>query len=171
MVAWTTPSSAIARFSQFFSVPIPTIWEYRGRLRLGRVRQLPEPRRRRWRGTSKRLRSAFGPIAQGLRPRPRGAARRRPRRCPLARRRRPDRRGRARIDPLQVSALLGLTPSEAKVSALLAEGRSVREIAAATGLKESYVRWLLKQVYRKLGLSGQVALVQRILAAYTLPGS
>ena len=76
---------------------------------------------------------------------------------------------RARIDPVRVSALLGLTPSEGRVSALLAEGRPVREIAAATGYKESYVRWLLKQVYKQQGLSGQIALVQRVLAAYALP--
>ena len=73
------------------------------------------------------------------------------------------------IDAARVSALLGLTPSEGRVSALLAEGRPVREIAAATGYKESYVRWLLKQVYKKQGLSGQIALVQRVLAAYALP--
>ena len=78
---------------------------------------------------------------------------------------------RPRIDPARLSALLGLTPSEARVSALLAEGRPVREIAASTGYKQSYVRWLLKQVYGKQGVSGQVALVQRILTAYTLPRS
>ena len=76
---------------------------------------------------------------------------------------------RSRIDPVRVSALLGLTPSEGRVSALLAEGRPVREIAAVTGYKESYVRWLLKQVYKQQGLSGQIALVQRVLAAYALP--
>ena len=76
---------------------------------------------------------------------------------------------RARIDPGRVSALLGLTASEGRVAALLAEGRPVRGIAGTLGLKESYVRWLLKQVYRKLGLSGQVALVQRVLSAYGLP--
>ena len=77
-----------------------------------------------------------------------------------------------RVDPVRVSAALGLTPSEGRVSALLAEGRSVREIAAAAGYRESYVRWLLKQVYRKQGLSGQVALVRRVLRgldAYALP--
>ena len=76
---------------------------------------------------------------------------------------------RSRIDPARVSVLLGLTPAEASVSALLAEGRPVREIAAKTGYKESYVRWLLKQVYKKQGLSGQIALVQRVLAACALP--
>ncbi|MYN63927.1 MAG: hypothetical protein F4X11_02685 [Acidobacteria bacterium] len=76
---------------------------------------------------------------------------------------------RPRIDPGRVSALLGLTPQEGRVSALLAEGRPVREIAATTGYKESYVRWLLKQVYKQQGLSGQIALVQRVLALYAFP--
>ena len=31
------------------------------------------------------------------------------------------------------------------------------------------VRWLIQQVYRKLGVSGQVALVRQVLAADALP--
>ena len=80
-----------------------------------------------------------------------------------------DPENRPRIDPARVATLLGLTPSEGIVSALLAEGQAVREIAATAGFKESYVRWLLKQVYKKQGLSGQIALVQRVLTAYGLP--
>ena len=76
---------------------------------------------------------------------------------------------RPRIDPCRVAATLGLTPAEARASALLAEGRSVREVAAASGYQESYVRWLLKQVYKKQGVSGQVALVRLVLAAHALP--
>ena len=75
---------------------------------------------------------------------------------------------RPRINPVRVSALLGLTPSEGRVAALLAEGRPVREIAATAGFKESYVRFLLKQIYKKQSLSGQVALVQRVLSTYVL---
>ena len=76
---------------------------------------------------------------------------------------------RPRIDPCRVAATFGLTPAEARVAALLAEGQSVREIAAASGYQESYVRWLLKQVYKKQGVSGQVALVRMVLAAHALP--
>ena len=76
---------------------------------------------------------------------------------------------RPHIDPVRLSLLLGLTPSEGRVSALLAEGRPVREIAATTGYKESYVRWLLYEVYKKQGVSGQVALVHRVLTAYGFP--
>ena len=55
------------------------------------------------------------------------------------------------------------------MAARLAEGRPVREIAASEGYQEGYVRWLLKQVYRRHGLSGQVALVRLVLAADGLP--
>ena len=76
---------------------------------------------------------------------------------------------RPRIDPAWVSEGLGLTPSEGRAAALLAEGRSVGEIAAEAGLRQSYVRLILKAIYKKLGLSGQVALAQRVLAMEVLP--
>ena len=76
---------------------------------------------------------------------------------------------RSRIDPGPVAATLGLTPSESRVAALLAEGRTVREVAVQTRYRESYVRWLLKQAYKKNDLSGQVALVRLVLAADSLP--
>ena len=76
---------------------------------------------------------------------------------------------RPRIDAEQVAAVLGLTASEARAAALLAEGRSVLEIAAATGWQASYVRRLLKRIYKKQGVSGQVSLVPRVLALEALP--
>ena len=76
---------------------------------------------------------------------------------------------RPRVGARRLVAALGLTPAESRVAARLAEGRSVREIAASEGYQEGYVRWLLKQIYRKHGLSGQVALVRLVLAADALP--
>ena len=55
------------------------------------------------------------------------------------------------------------------MAALLAEGLKVRDIAAAEGWSENYVRWLVQQSYRKLGASGQAALVRQVLAADALP--
>lgn len=63
----------------------------------------------------------------------------------------------------------GLTPSEARMSALPAEGLKVREIAGAAGWPEICVRWMIQQVYRKPGASGQVDPVRRVLAADSLP--
>ena len=76
---------------------------------------------------------------------------------------------RLRIDAEHVAATLGLTRSESQMAALLAEGRRVQQIAGDQGWSEQYVRSLVKQVYRKLGISGQVALVQQVLAADMLP--
>ena len=76
---------------------------------------------------------------------------------------------RPRINAQRVAVTLGLTPSEGRMAALLAEGLRVREIAAATGWSEDYVRWLSKQVYRKLGATGQVELVRQVLAVDALP--
>nr|ABE03894.1 putative LuxR-like transcriptional regulator [Aplysina aerophoba bacterial symbiont clone pAE27P20] len=76
---------------------------------------------------------------------------------------------RPRLSSQRVSLALGLTPAEGRVAALLAEGRSVPDIAAEAGYQESYVRWLLKQAYRKHGVSGQPALVRLVLAAGALP--
>ena len=76
---------------------------------------------------------------------------------------------RPRVGARRLAAAFGLTPAESRVAARLAEGRSVREIAALEGYQEGYVRWLLKQIYRKHGLSGQVALVRLVLATDALP--
>ena len=76
---------------------------------------------------------------------------------------------RPRVDAARVSEAFGLTASEGRVTALLAEGRPVLEIARLTGYQAGYVRLLLKRVYKKQGVSGQVALVPRVLAVAALP--
>ena len=76
---------------------------------------------------------------------------------------------RPRVDPARVSEAFGLTASQGRVTALLAEGRPVLEIARLTDLQPGYVRLLLKRVYKKQGVSGQVALVPRVLAVAALP--
>ena len=59
---------------------------------------------------------------------------------------------RTRIDPAVAGAALGLTETESRVAVLLAEGMSVREIAAAMGRKKSTIRWHVKRMFAKLGL-------------------
>ena len=70
---------------------------------------------------------------------------------------------RPRIDPDLVAEVLGLTPGESRVVAALGEGRSVRDIAAATHRQENSVYKHLKKVYRKLGVSGHVDLLRLVL--------
>ena len=75
---------------------------------------------------------------------------------------------RYRINPAMAEAVLGLTKMESQVAVLLAEGRSVSQIAAAFGRKESTIRWHVKQMSSKLGLTRQVDLVRLVLS---LPGA
>ena len=70
-----------------------------------------------------------------------------------------------RIEPDLVAATLGLTPAESVVAALLAEGRTIRDIARATGREENTVRWHKKHVFSRVGVSRQVDLVRLVLFA------
>ena len=76
---------------------------------------------------------------------------------------------RARVDPALVQAALGLTPAQAGIAVLLAEGRTPREIAAATGRRYGTVRTHLKQIHARLGVSRQLDVVQLVLALSSLP--
>ena len=78
---------------------------------------------------------------------------------------------RARISSQVVALRLGLSPAESRVAAALAEGLSVRQIAAVTGRKEGSVRWQVSRIYQKLGISRQVDLVRLVLSVTELPGS
>ncbi len=68
------------------------------------------------------------------------------------------------IDPASAAAALGLTPAESRVAVLLAEGRTVRNIADATGRSEKTVRWHVRQIFEKRGISRQTDLVREVLS-------
>ena len=78
---------------------------------------------------------------------------------------------RTRIDPALAAEALGLTATESRVAALLAEGMTVREVAAAMGRGESTIRWHVKHMFTKLGLSRQADLVRLVLSLGTAPES
>ena len=69
-----------------------------------------------------------------------------------------------RLDPDVVARTLGLTPAESQVAVWLADGKSVRDMATATGLTEGAIYWHLKQIYQKLPISRQVDLVRLVLS-------
>ena len=73
-----------------------------------------------------------------------------------------------RIDPRLIAATLGLTPGESQVAAWLAEGRSVDEMAQATGHTRGAIYWHLKQIYQKLHISRQPDLVRLVLSVAEL---
>ena len=75
---------------------------------------------------------------------------------------------RPRIDPDLVAESLGLTPGESQVAVWLAEGRSVDEIALATGRTRNTIHWHLKQIYQKLHISRQADLIRLVLSVADL---
>ena len=75
---------------------------------------------------------------------------------------------RSSADPDIVGSLLGLSPSESHIAVLLAEGRTVREIAAVRRRTAASVRWHLKNIFARHGLSRQVDLVQLVRSASDL---
>ena len=68
-----------------------------------------------------------------------------------------------RIDPQFVAKSLNLTPKQSLVAVALAEGSSVRDIAVATGREESTIRWFVREIHHKLGISRQTQLVRMVL--------
>lgn len=76
---------------------------------------------------------------------------------------------RLRVDPRWVQEALELTPAEAEVSTLLAEGRTPHQIAVATDRGYHTVRAHLKNIYAKLGVSRQFDLAQIVLGLANFP--
>ena len=67
-----------------------------------------------------------------------------------------------RIDPAVAAAALGLTQTESRVAVLLAEGKTVRDVAAATGRLESTIRTHVKHMFAKHSLKRQADLVRLV---------
>ena len=77
----------------------------------------------------------------------------------------------ARVDASAMAAALNLTGTESRVAMLLAQGKTVREIAEATGRKESTIRHHVKKMFAKHGLNRQADLVRLVLALAGTPKS
>ena len=78
----------------------------------------------------------------------------------------------ALVDASAMAAALNLTGMESRVAMLLAQGKTVHEVAAATGRKESTIRHHVKKMFIKHGLSRQADLVRLVqsLAGAPKPG-
>ena len=70
----------------------------------------------------------------------------------------------SRIDAGLVATVLGLTPAESHLAVGLAQGKTVREMAVATGRSENTLYWHLKRIYHKLSISRQTDLARLVLS-------
>ena len=68
------------------------------------------------------------------------------------------------IDPGVVAKALGLTLAESQIAVWVAEGRTVREIATATGRTVSTIRYHLHQISQKRGVARQADLIRLVLS-------
>jgi DNA-binding CsgD family transcriptional regulator len=75
---------------------------------------------------------------------------------------------RARPPTGLVAEMLGLTTAEAEIACLLAEAKTVPEIAERIHRTKDTVRWHLKRTYSKLGIRGQAELVRLVLSVSML---
>lgn len=66
-------------------------------------------------------------------------------------------------DQSLLQAVFELTPTEAQVALAVCQGLTVNEIAASRHVAVSTIRWTLQNMFEKLGVSGQVALVAKVL--------
>lgn len=65
--------------------------------------------------------------------------------------------------PLSTGNPWRLTASELRICALMRDGFSAADIVAATGSAESTVRSHLRSIYAKAGVTGQLALIRRLM--------
>lgn len=74
-----------------------------------------------------------------------------------------------RIDPQLVGEAFGLTRTESVLAVSLASGLTIRDIAVSTGREESTIRWHMKKIFKKQGISRQAQLVQRVQTLKGIP--
>ena len=65
-------------------------------------------------------------------------------------------------DPALIEAMLGLTPVQSQIAVLLADGNSVRQVAKSTNRSENTIRWHIRRMFEKQGISRLAQLVQLV---------
>ncbi len=66
------------------------------------------------------------------------------------------------VDRLRI--VYGLTPAEARMTSLVVEGHDIASAALAAAVSENTVKYHLKTIFGKVGVSRQTQLVRRVLA-------
>ena len=77
---------------------------------------------------------------------------------------------RTSLDVQRVGTLLGLTRAESRIAVSLAQGRTIRDIAGETGRSPTTIRWHIRHIFAKLGVSRQVEVVQLVTSLAGISG-
>ena len=77
------------------------------------------------------------------------------------------------VEAALVEAALDLSPAESRVAVLLAEGKTVRDVAVATGRSENTIRWHVRRIFEKRDITrlGQLVPLVRSLGKPSGSGS
>ena len=75
------------------------------------------------------------------------------------------------LDTERVADLLGLTRAESRITVLLAQGMSIDEIATEVERSRTTVKWHIRHIYERCGISRQTELVQLISSLAEIPGT
>ena len=75
------------------------------------------------------------------------------------------------FDPERIGEALNLTPAESRIAVLLAQGNSIDEVAAETGRRPTTVKWHLRHIYDKCGLSRRMELAELVMSLADAPGA
>ena len=70
-----------------------------------------------------------------------------------------------RIDPSRLANTLGLSPRQAAIAGLLAQGATLAQAAAALGIAVDTARWHLREVFERTVTHRQIDLVRLALQA------
>ena len=73
------------------------------------------------------------------------------------------------IDLERIREALGLTRAQSQVAVLLAEGKTIDDVALETGRSRTTVKWHIRNIYAKHGLSRQMELAQLVLSLAEVP--
>ncbi|MBW7963595.1 MULTISPECIES: hypothetical protein [unclassified Bradyrhizobium] len=68
-----------------------------------------------------------------------------------------------RLDPTMLTNIFGLSPRQAALTALLAEGATLIQAATALGIGFETARWHLRTIFEQTGTHRQVDLVRLVL--------
>ena len=74
------------------------------------------------------------------------------------------------LEPERVAEALGLTPAESRIAVLLSQGKRIDDVAAETGRSRTTVKWHMRHIYDKHGLTRHVELAQLVWSLAEVPG-